>query len=373
VWPLRCLAPQKVHDIIENIEQTKSNAMTARAPDLLPGAWASMRQWIFENSWGPLPERFVVQMLMALMERLVLENNVLTVTSPIHIVGDIHGQLDDLLWLFGKAGALPLIGEGARPEPSARANEFDPRKRFLFMGDYVDRGSHSLHTFLYLVALRLEFPDSVFLLRGNHESRQISSRYGFHRECIEYYGHTGVWMLCSEAFDLLPVAALVNCDVFCVHGGLSPRLVLIDQVSLLQRQGELPDSGPLADLCWSDPENVPAWRENTRGCGYLFGPNETAKFTWINRLSFVARSHQLAQEGHVEYFGQNRAKDKPGFRLVTVWSAPNYAKTSGNRASILKIPAPGERLAANPYIDFGAAPAPLQISPLTSTMPEYFT
>jgi diadenosine tetraphosphatase ApaH/serine/threonine PP2A family protein phosphatase len=124
----------------------------------------------------------------------------------------------------------------------------------------------------------------------------VSTRYGFYHEIILNYGHAGLWMICMECFDLLPMAALINQDVFCVHSGLSPK------ISLLDRQVELPPS-ELADLCWSDPENVSTWRENTRGAGYLFGIGECTKFTRLNRLDFVARSHQLAQDGHVEYFG----------------------------------------------------------------------
>jgi hypothetical protein len=148
-----------------------------------------------------------------------------------------------------------------------RPQTFEPTKRFLFVGDYVDRGWHSLNTFLYLVCLKLEFPECVYMLRGNHESRQVSTRYGFYHEIILNYGHAGLWMMCMECFDLLPMAALIDTDVFCVHGGLSPKIPMIEKVSLLDRRVELPPQGPLADICWSDPESVSTWRENTRGAG----------------------------------------------------------------------------------------------------------
>jgi diadenosine tetraphosphatase ApaH/serine/threonine PP2A family protein phosphatase len=232
------------------------------------------------------------------------------------------------------------------------------------MGDYVDRGYHSLNTFLYLVCLKLEFPDSIYLLRGNHESRQISNRYGFYHECILNSGHAGLWMLCNEVFDLLPMGALIDHDVFCVHGGLSPKLPMLERISLLDRQQEIPQTGPLADLCWSDPENVTAWRENARGAGYLFGPNETTKFTRLNRLDFIARSHQLAQEGFVEYF----AGPEPtrGYRLITVWSAPDYSYRSGNKAAVLALRVPGE---ASPKTIVEILPATLRIKPRHEEMP----
>jgi diadenosine tetraphosphatase ApaH/serine/threonine PP2A family protein phosphatase len=300
---------------------------------------------------------------------------VLLLPSPIFIVGDIHGQLDDLLYLFGKAGALPTDVPddpgAARPGQVADAGAyrrplpFDAARRFLFMGDYVDRGYHSLHTFLFLCALKLQHPQAVHLLRGNHESRQISNRYGFYQECVLSYGHAGLWALCADAFDLLPLAALVDQDVFCVHGGLSPRLPMIEKISLLERQAEIPQSGPVADLCWSDPENVSQWRENTRGAGYLFGFNETTKFTRINRLCFVARSHQLAMEGVTKYFdGPQRDRE---FRLITIWSAPNYSYRSGNKAAIMALGVEEED--RKRIIVFDQAPARIRIKPADDEMP----
>jgi diadenosine tetraphosphatase ApaH/serine/threonine PP2A family protein phosphatase len=132
------------------------------------------------------------------------------------------------------------------------------------------------------------------------------------------------------------MGALIDQDVFCVHGGLSPQLPFIEKVSLLDRQVELPPDGPLCDLCWSDTENVPDWRENTRGAGFLFGPTQTTKFTRINRLQFVARSHQLCMEGSAKYFGDTTTSGKGHeYRVITIWSAPNYSYRSGNKATVM--------------------------------------
>lgn len=285
-----------------------------------------VEQQIIRNE-GPVPEDKVMKILLKLMEVLNQENNVVLVASPVWIVGDIHGQLEDLRVMFATTG---LISD---PKETISDGKMGNSK-YLFMGDYVDRGYHSLNTFLYLACLKLRFPDRIVMLRGNHESRQVSTRYGFYYEVILNYGHAGLWMMCNDVFDLLPMAALVDEDVFCVHGGLSPALPLIERISLLDRQRELPPKGPLADLCWSDPESVSTWRENTRGAGYLFGPNDTRKFTIINRLRYVCRSHQLAMQGYAEYFGDDDGHQK--FRLITVWSAPNYSYRSGNKASVLR-------------------------------------
>ena len=264
-----------------------------------------------------IPEATVIEILMRLMEILYNECNVLVLQSPIVICGDIHGQLDDLLELFRISGDKE-------------------KQKYLFMGDYVDRGYHSLNTFLYLVILKLLYKDQFYLLRGNHESRQVSHLYGFYNECMLNYGHSGIWMMCNEAFDLLPMAALIDKDVFSVHGGLSPDLPLIEMISLQKRQDELPSNGPLCDLCWSDPEEVTKWRQNQRGAGYFFGKNEVKQFNHLNNLRLITRSHQLAMEGYKWYFGDPEVKSPPG-RLVTVWSAPNYSYRSGNDATVMKL------------------------------------
>lgn len=266
----------------------------------------------------PLKEESVVQLLMKLMELLYLEGNVLELTSPIVICGDIHGQLYDLFELFDHSG----------PKEN---------QKFLFMGDYVDRGYYSLETISYLAALKIKYPTQFFLLRGNHECRQINQMYGFYNECQFRYGHSGIWMICNEMFDLLPMAAVIDNKVFSVHGGLSPHIQLIEKISLFDRYKDLPEKGALCDLCWSDPETVKDWRPNQRGAGYLFGENQVKEFCHNNKIDFVTRSHQLVMSGYQWFFQE---------KLITVWSAPNYMYRSGNKASVMKYH-PDEKTADN--------------------------
>lgn len=134
-----------------------------------------------------------------------LETNVIRVSGPVTICGDIHGQFDDLLELF-KIGGFP------------------PYTNYIFMGDYVDRGRDSVETFLLLLALKVRYKNRITLLRGNHESRLITQVYGFYDECIRKYGSLNVWRACTDIFDYLTLAAVVDDKVFCVHGGLSPNI-----------------------------------------------------------------------------------------------------------------------------------------------------
>jgi diadenosine tetraphosphatase ApaH/serine/threonine PP2A family protein phosphatase len=265
-----------------------------------------------------VPEESVVPLLIKLMEVLYTENNVLELTSPITICGDIHGQLYDLFELFDRA---------AEPEGGGIGTQ-----KFLFMGDYVDRGHYSMETFLHLAALKILYPTQFYFLRGNHECRPVNTMYGFYNECQFAYGHTGIWSLCNEVFDLLPMAALIDGRIFSVHGGLSPKITLIESIALIPRQADLPQAGPFCDLCWSDPGDTENWRENQRGAGYIFGGPQVAEFCHNNGLELITRSHQLAMEGFQWHFNE---------QLITVWSAPNYMYRSHNRASVLKY-RPGE-------------------------------
>jgi serine/threonine-protein phosphatase 6 catalytic subunit len=125
------------------------------------------------------------------------------------------------------------------------------------------------------------------------------------------------------------LAALIDEQVLCVHGGLSPDVHTLDQVRAIDRNQEIPHEGAFCDLVWSDPEDVSgSWQLSPRGAGYLFGKRVTDEFHQVNDLQFLARAHQLVMEGRKYHF------DK---RLATVWSAPNYCYRCGNVAAILEI------------------------------------
>jgi len=242
-------------------------------------------------------------------ELLLAESNVQPVSSPVTICGDIHGQFYDLLELFKTGGELP-------------------QTNYVFMGDYVDRGYHSLEVFTFLLILKVRYPDKITLLRGNHECRQITQVYGFYDECQQKYGNANVWKYCTQVFDLLTLAAIIDNNVLCVHAGLSPDIRTLDQIRIISRQQEIPHEGPFCDLMWSDPEEIETWQISPRGAGWLFGSKVTTEFNSINNLRIVARSHQLVQEGYKLIFDE---------KLVTVWSAPNYCYRCGNDAAILVL------------------------------------
>eukprot|EP00009_Paramoeba_aestuarina_P007426 CAMPEP_0201523388 /NCGR_PEP_ID=MMETSP0161_2-20130828/19654_1 /ASSEMBLY_ACC=CAM_ASM_000251 /TAXON_ID=180227 /ORGANISM="Neoparamoeba aestuarina, Strain SoJaBio B1-5/56/2" /LENGTH=220 /DNA_ID=CAMNT_0047922491 /DNA_START=46 /DNA_END=705 /DNA_ORIENTATION=+ len=183
------------------------------------------------------------------VELLCEESNVQPVRTPVKICGDIHGQFFDLQELFRAGGEIPTSS-------------------YVFMGDYVDRGYHSLETFSYLMALKARYPEKITLLRGNHESRQITTVYGFYDETQQKYGSANVWKHCCRVFDHLSLAAIIDGTILCVHGGLSPDVKTIDQIRVISRAMEIPQNGPLCDLMWSDPEDIENWQVNARGAGW---------------------------------------------------------------------------------------------------------
>ncbi|XP_035234941.1 serine/threonine-protein phosphatase 6 catalytic subunit-like isoform X2 [Anguilla anguilla] len=183
-----------------------------------------------------------------------------------------------------------------------------------------------LETFTYLLALKAKWPDRITLLRGNHESRQITQVYGFYDECQTKYGNANAWRYCTKVFDMLTVAALLDEQILCVHGGLSPDIKTLDQIRTIERNQEIPHKGAFCDLVWSDPEDVDTWAISPRGAGWLFGAKVTNEFVHINNLKLICRAHQLVHEGYKFMFDE---------KLVTVWSAPNYCYRCGNIASIM--------------------------------------
>ncbi|KAJ1939025.1 Protein phosphatase methylesterase 1, partial [Kickxella alabastrina] len=257
-----------------------------------------------------LSEADVKKLCERVKELLMEESNVQPVQSPVTVCGDIHGQFYDV---------LKLLRVGGEP----------PETNYIFMGDFVDRGYYSLETFTLLMCLKAQWPDKITLLRGNHESRQITQVYGFYDECNMKYGNANVWKYCCQVFDYLTLAAIVDGRVLCVHGGLSPDLRTLDQMRTIQRCQEIPHEGPFCDLMWSDPEDIDSWAVSPRGAGWLFGARVTEEFNHVNGLTLLARAHQLVQEGYKFMF--------PERNLVTVWSAPNYCYRCGNVASILRI------------------------------------
>jgi serine/threonine-protein phosphatase 2A catalytic subunit len=286
-----------------------------------------------------LTEHELKQLTDRAKEVLIEESNVQPVRCPVTVCGDIHGQLYDLIELFRIGGQIPDTN-------------------YLFMGDYVDRGYYSVETASLLVCLKVRYPERVFILRGNHESRQITTVYGFYDECVRKYGNANVWKMFTDLFDYLPLTALIDEQIFCLHGGLSPSIDTLDHIRQLDRVQEVPHEGPMCDLLWSDPDDRRGWGISPRGAGYTFGTDISEMFNHRNGLTLVSRAHQLVMDGYNWSHDQN---------VVTIFSAPNYCYRCGNQAAIMEV---DEQLNKQ-FLQFD--PAPRRGEPqISRKAPDYF-
>ncbi|NWU82263.1 PP2BC phosphatase, partial [Onychorhynchus coronatus] len=234
------------------------------------------------------------------------EKTMIEVEAPITVCGDIHGQFFDLMKLFEVGGS-----------PN--------NTRYLFLGDYVDRGYFSIECVLYLWSLKINHPKTLFLLRGNHECRHLTEYFTFKQECK--------YQQCEEGFKGVCV---------CVSRHSShqqpPDVVSVFQ---LDRFKEPPAFGPMCDLLWSDPsedygneKTLEHFAHNTvRGCSYFYSYPAVCEFLQNNSLLSVIRAHEAQDAGYRMY----RKSQTTGFpSLITIFSAPNYLDVYNNKAAVLK-------------------------------------
>ncbi|KAL4068789.1 Metallo-dependent phosphatase-like protein [Scleroderma yunnanense] len=270
---------------------------------------------------GRIKEEHALWIIETATALLRAEPNVLDVDAPITVCGDIHGQYYDLMKLFEKGGS---------PETT----------RYLFLGDYVDRGYFSIECVLYLWALKICNPNAIFLLRGNHECRRLTEYFTFKVECQHKYSER-VYGACIESFCALPLAAIMNKQFLCIHGGLSPELHTLDDLRNVDRFREPPTHGLMCDILWSDPTddfgsektNDGFLHNHVRGCSYFFTYAATCKFLERNSLLSIVRAHEAQDAG----FRMYRKAQNTGFpALITIFSAPNYLDVYNNKAAVLK-------------------------------------
>lgn len=268
-----------------------------------------------------LRERFSMQKRIELGEAMELidrardvmatEPNIISLQAPLLAVGDIHGQYFDLLNMI-EQGGIPGVEE-----------------QYLFLGDYVDRGSFSCEVMFFLLSLKVAYPTKVWLLRGNHECATVSGHFGFKKECKMKYG-MNVYYKFLLLFQSMPLAAVISTsygDVFACHGGISPSFQTLDEIEKLNRFVE-PETDPaLLDILWSDPvsdEEVDGmsddqfqeflnldWKTNTsRGCSYTYGYKAIRRFLDTNNLVCIVRAHEVQEDGYKKHFDPSVVEER---------------------------------------------------------------
>ncbi|GMJ01319.1 BRI1 suppressor 1 (BSU1)-like 1 [Hibiscus trionum] len=306
------------------------------------------------RNWkAPVNRRFfldsyeVGELCYAAEQLFMQEPTVLQLKAPVKVFGDLHGQFGDLMRLFDEYGFPSTAGDITYID-------------YLFLGDYVDRGQHSLETITLLLALKIEYPENVHLIRGNHEAADINALFGFRIECIERMGENdGIWAWTrfNQLFNFLPLAALIEKKIICMHGGIGRSIHSVEQIEKLERPITM-DAGSivLMDLLWSDPtenDSIEGLRPNARGPGLVtFGPDRVTDFCKKNKLQLIIRAHECVMDGF-ERFAQGQ--------LITLFSATNYCGTANNAGAILVI---GRGLVIVPKL-IHPLPPPIQ-SPETS-------
>ncbi|KAJ1889144.1 3',5'-cyclic-nucleotide phosphodiesterase (PDEase) (3':5'-CNP), partial [Kickxella alabastrina] len=280
---------------------------------------AFLRNHFFRE--GRLREQDALAILRQATVILRAEPTLLTIDSPVTICGDVHGQYYDLMKLFEVGG-----------DPAST--------QYLFLGDYVDRGYFSIECLLYLYSLKIKYPQTMFMLRGNHECRHLTDYFTFKLECVHKYSEH-VYEAAVESFCALPLGAVVNKQFLCIHGGLSPELHTLDDLRTLDRFREPPTHGLMCDLLWADPVEDFGHEKNksyfvhnyARGCSYFFSYAATCAFLERNGLLSLVRAHE-AQDAGYRMYRKSKANAFPA--VITLFSAPNYLDAYNNKAAVLK-------------------------------------
>ncbi|EDW74906.1 uncharacterized protein Dwil_GK19103 [Drosophila willistoni] len=257
----------------------------------------------------PLIEDDITQLCAVARELFMEQPMLLEIKAPVRVVGDLHGQFHDLLKILDHCG-------------------YPPQVSYLFLGDYVDRGKNSVETITLLLALKVRHPLNVHLLRGNHESQSVNRVYGFFDECKRRYT-VKLWKTFVDCYNCMPVAAVISQRIFCCHGGLSPQLKDLSDIRSIQRPVDVPETGLLCDLLWSDPDRYGfGWSPSDRGVSYLYGRDVLEKFLQKYDFDLVCRAHQVVEDGY-EFFAKRQ--------LVTIFSAPNYCGLYDNAGASMGV------------------------------------
>jgi len=261
-------------------------------------------------------QKYAFQIILAVRKIMLETPSLVDITIPqnsnLTVCGDVHGQYYDFINIF-KINGVP-----------------SETNMYLFNGDFVDRGSFSLEVILTLFAYKWLYPESLYLTRGNHETDDMNKVYGFEGEVKAKFSEE-MFELFSETFSTLPLAHLINQKILVVHGGLFSRDdVTLDDIRNIERFGkkQLDHGSLMCELLWSDPQIQPGRGPSKRGVGIQFGPDVTENFLKRNNLELLIRSHEVKENGYViEHNG----------KCITVFSAPNYCDTIGNKGAIINI------------------------------------
>ncbi len=236
-------------------------------------------------------------------ECLLLEFNNIEPNNEIHVIGDIHGNLQTLIEL------IKLI------------NKNNP-KHVIFLGDFVDRGPAQLECLIVVLSLKILFPNRYYLLKGNHETLEMNQYYGFYQEFIERFPAQNTFKEILTLYDAIPICAIINKTILCLHGGIPEDLEILNKLRSLKRENIDNDilksiTSGIFQIMWNDPKSgIKGFSESYRGEGIkFFGGDVFDKFMKTNNLQYLIRAHECFPEGYRWFFNN---------RLLSIFSSANY-------------------------------------------------
>ena len=265
---------------------------------------------------GRLSTNQLIKLVRDATSILSKEPNLLRIDCKCLVFGDFHGQFYDLVAVLQN---IEFTGE-----------------TLLFLGDYIDRGHFSVEIYLYLLLLKSHFPNNIFLLRGNHESKRMTSYFTFRNECLSKYNYD-IYKLMVDSFKSLPLTAIIQDEAFCSHGGISPSIQNYIQINKFDRFIEPTYSGSICDILWSDPHQKydlidELWIKNTkRNCSYFYSYKAVVNFLKTNELKIIIRGHEVQMDGYKLYKEYNELPS-----LITIFSAPNYCDIYKNTGAYIE-------------------------------------
>lgn len=270
----------------------------------------------FKNQ-GRLTIDQATKLLKDAKDYLSKEPNLIKIENKCYIFGDIHGQFYDLINMLSKIDIT--------------------KNKLVFVGDYVDRGAFSTETFFYLLVLKLNYPNNIILLRGNHESKDMTRYFTYLIEC-EYKYNYSIYELSIEVFYSLPLVCIINNKIFCCHGGIGPDIKKINDINKINRFIEPSSEGILNQLLWSDPHtfydinNEVKFSNNyKRGTAYFYGYKGVCNFLENNNLTTIVRGHEVMEDGYE--LKKEYHKGIPS--VITIFSAPNYCDVYNNKGAYI--------------------------------------
>jgi len=243
--------------------------------------------------------------------KLLKDPTLIDIASPVVVCGDIHGSLTDLLHVIQLCGT-------------------PPETKYLFLGDYVDRGPCSIEVVCLLLSMKIKYPSQVYILRGNHETIDLSDSSPISEELKKRLCPASPTMF-RDVFNALPLASVIDHKIFCVHGGLSPDISTISDILQISRPLSIPEKGPIADLLWSDPSSqISEWGPNKRGNTISWGIKAAKSFMTNNGLTTIVRAHQVMYDGYGYPFFPDRS-------IISLYTASFHSSGHLNSGAYMKV------------------------------------